>query len=273
MALLYFKRAISNRRQMDKLKTRKLMHISRLTFCGETHTGLVRKANEDCFCYLDYHDEINSMAVVADGIGGHQNGEVASSLCCRQFVASWKFFDIGNLTSLNRIKAFLRHQIKTVNKEIFSQNKRKNFSCPMGTTVVAAVFTPEHVIVGHAGDSRLYVFNDDKLTQLTEDHSLVATLVRKGTITREEAKDHPFSHIISKSIGPNPTVEPKISIYERPLDGRYLLCSDGLSMHVPNSNIENILNSSKTSKVAVNALMKEALISGGEDNITIICAF
>jgi protein phosphatase len=129
------------------------------------------------------------------------------------------------------------------------------------------------VIVGHAGDSRLYVFNNGQLNQLTEDHSLVATLVRKGTITREEAKTHPFSHIISKSIGPNPSVEPKLSIYERPLDGRYLLCSDGLSMHVPNEQIENILDQSKTSKIAVNALMKKALISGGEDNITVICAF
>ncbi|MDD5727290.1 MAG: protein phosphatase 2C domain-containing protein [Victivallales bacterium] len=258
---------------MDRLKTKKVHPIARLTFSGETHIGLIREANEDCFCYLDYHDEINSMAVIADGIGGHQNGEVASSLCCRQFVASWKFHNIGNLNSPARIKAYLRHQIRAVNKEIFIQNKRKNFACPMGTTAVVAVFTPECVIVGHAGDSRLYVFNGEQLKQLTDDHSLVATLVKRGTITSEEAKTHPFSHIISKSIGPNPSVEPKLSIYERPPDGRYLLCSDGLSMHVSNKRIEEILGGSKTAKIAVNALMKEALISGGEDNISIICAF
>ncbi|MDD5697227.1 MAG: Stp1/IreP family PP2C-type Ser/Thr phosphatase [Victivallaceae bacterium] len=258
---------------MDKLKIKNQAYIPRLTFSGETHIGLIRDVNEDCFCYIDYHEEINSMAVIADGIGGHKNGEVASSLCCRQFVASWKYLNIGNITSLQKIKSFLQHEIRSVNKDIFSQNKRKNFSCPMGTTVVAAVFTPTHVVVGHAGDSRLYVLNEDKLKQLTEDHSLVATLVRKGTITSEEAKTHPFAHIISKSIGPNPNVDPMISVYPKLVGERYLLCSDGLSMHVANQRIKEILARSTTPKNAVNALMKEALINGGEDNITIICAF
>ena len=258
---------------MDKLKTKKQRYVPRLTFSGETHIGLIRETNEDCFCYVDYHEELNSMAVIADGIGGHKNGEIASSLCCRKFAASWKYMNVGKLLSLQKIKAFLRHEIRSINKDIFAQNKRKNFACPMGTTVVAAVFTPTHVVVGHAGDSRLYVFNDGKLKQLTEDHSLVATLVKKGTITSEEAKSHPFAHIISKSIGPNASVEPKISVFTKSPDERYMLCSDGLSMHIPNQRIEEILNQSNTSKNALNALMKEALISGGEDNISIICAF
>ena len=258
---------------MDKLKTKKQHYVPRLTFAGETHIGLIREANEDCFCYIDYHEELNSMAVVADGIGGHKNGEIASSLCCRQLVASWKFMNIGKVLSLQKIKTFLTYEIRSINKDIFSQNKRKNFTSPMGTTVVVAIFTPTHVIVGHAGDSRLYVFNDGKLKQLTEDHSLVATLVKKGTITREEAKVHPFAHIISKSIGPNANVEPKISVFTRSPDERYMLCSDGLSMHVPNHRIEEILLQSSTSKNALNALMKESLINGGEDNISIICAF
>jgi len=258
---------------MDKLKTKKQQYVPRLTFSGETHTGLVRETNEDCFCYIDYHEELNSMAVIADGIGGHENGEIASSLCCRRFVSSWKYLNIGKLTSLQKIKSFLHNEICSVNDDIFAQNYRQNFACPMGTTVIAAVFTPTHVIVGHAGDSRLYVCNDGKLKQLTEDHSLVATLVKKGTITSEEAKTHPFAHIISKSIGPNPSVEPKINVYTRSPDERYMLCSDGLSMHVPNERIEAILKNSNSPKSTVNALMKEALINGGEDNISIICAF
>jgi len=258
---------------MDKLKTKKQQYVPRLTFSGETHTGLIRETNEDCFCYIDYYEEINSLAVVADGIGGHENGEIASSLCCRQFVSSWKYLNVGKMSSLQKIKAFLRHEIRAINKDIYAQNGRQNFSCPMGTTVIAAVFTPTHVVVGHAGDSRLYVFNDGKLKQLTEDHSLVASLVKKGTITSEEAKSHPFAHIISKSIGPNKDVEPKVNVFTRSPDERYMLCSDGLSMHVANQNIENTLNKSTTPKNAVNTLMKEALINGGEDNISIICAF
>lgn len=258
---------------MDKLKTKKKQYVPRLTFSGETHTGLVRDNNEDCFCYIDYHEELNSMAVIADGIGGHENGEIASSLCCRRFVSSWKYLNVGKLPSLQKIKAFLRNEICSINEDIFAQNNRQNFACPMGTTVIAAVFTPTHVIVGHAGDSRLYVFNDGKLKQLTEDHSLVATLVKKGTITSEEAKSHPFAHIISKSIGPNSSVEPKINVYTKSPDERYMLCSDGLSMHVPNNRIEDILEKSNSPKSAVNSLMKEALINGGEDNVSIICAF
>jgi serine/threonine protein phosphatase PrpC len=258
---------------MDKLKTKKQQYVPRLTFSGETHTGLVRETNEDCFCYIDYHEELNSMAVIADGIGGHENGEIASSICCRRFVSSWKYLNIGNLPSLQKIKSFLHNEICSVNEDIFAQNYRQHLPCPMGTTVIAAVFTPTHVIVGHAGDSRLYVFNDGDLKQLTEDHSLVATLVKKGTITSEEAKTHPFAHIISKSIGPNPSVEPKINAYPRTQDERYMLCSDGLSMHIPNARIKDILKNSTNPKSAVNDLMKEALINGGEDNISIICAF
>jgi protein phosphatase len=257
---------------MDKLKTKGNL-LPRLTFAGETHVGLIRDANEDCFCYIDYNDEVNTMAVVADGIGGHKNGEIASSLCCRQFVASWKYLNIGHLTSISKIKSFLRYEIRSINRDIYLQNKRKNFAYSMGTTVVAVVFTSSHVIVGHAGDSRLYVFRDDSLEQLTEDHSLVATLVKKGTITSEEAKSHPFAHIISKSIGSNANVEPEISVFPKSPDERYMLCSDGLSMHVPNHHIEEIIRNSSTSRNAVNALMKEALINGGEDNISIICAF
>ena len=259
---------------MDKIKTKKYSCVQPLTFEGETHVGLIRDANEDCFCYIDYQSEANSMAVIADGIGGHQHGEIASSLCCRQLVTSWKFHQVGNLSSTSKIEAFLKHQICSVNRDIYLHNKRKNAGCSMGTTIVAAVFTPNHVIVGHAGDSRLYMYNEDEgLRQLTEDHSLVAALVKKGTISNEEAKHHPFAHIISKSIGPNVSVEPEIKIYPRNPGDRYMLCSDGLSMHVKRKKVRDIIATSATSKSAVNSLMKEALISGGEDNITIICIF
>ncbi|MCP3967646.1 MAG: serine/threonine-protein phosphatase [Lentisphaerae bacterium] len=243
-----------------------------LIFAGETHIGLVREVNEDCFCYIDYPQESSSLAVVTDGIGGHQSGDIASALCCRRFVSAWKKKRMGNVDSVEKIKTFLYEQIVEVNNDLFAQNSRKNLDHPMGTTIVTAVFTPSSVISGHAGDSRLYEVHNDKIKQLTEDHSFVAELVRKGMITEEEAQVHPFSHVISRSVGPSDDMIPEINVFKRKPSARYLLCSDGLTIHIRKEQLLEYM-SMATPQAALDKMMKEALIQGGEDNITIICAF
>lgn len=245
----------------------------RLLFSGETHIGLVREVNEDCFCYIDYPQDYNSLAVVADGIGGHESGDVASSLCCRRFVAGWKNSQAGKYRSVEKIKKYLENEIINANRDIYNQNCRKQLAQPMGTTVVAVVFSPSKVIVAHAGDSRLYSYFNGKLMRLTQDHSFVAELVKKQVITEEESETHPFAHIISKSVGPTMDVDPEINVFLRSPGARYMLCSDGLLLHVSEDRIAAILAEHKTPKAALNQFMKETLIKGGEDNVTVICAF
>jgi protein phosphatase len=246
---------------------------SMLHVAGETHVGLIREVNEDSFCYIAYPEELNSLAAVADGIGGHQSGDVASSICCEHFISAWKKNDAGNFSADFMAEHFMTKTIIEANTLIHDENCRRQLPQPMGTTIVAALFTPKSIVVAHSGDSRLYILRNGLLQRLTEDHSYVAELVRRKIITENEAAGHPFSHIISRSLGPSSEVEPEVNIFPRLPADRFILCSDGLTIHLQEKRIEEILMISKTPREALDMFMKETLISGGEDNVTVICIF
>jgi protein phosphatase len=245
-----------------------------LSFASETHTGLVREVNEDSFCYAaDPDGGNNALAVVADGIGGHSHGEIASGLCCEHFITSWKRCKAWQFTEEGEAIDFIRATISEANAIIYAENCRRHMPQPMGTTLVAVFFTRASIIVAHAGDSRLYAMRNNILQRLTEDHSYVAEMVRTQRLSAQEAATHPYSHVISKSIGPISDVEPEINIFKRCSGDRFLLCSDGLTAHLTEHRIEEIICSSQTPRNAIDLLMKETLISGAEDNVTLICVF
>ena len=240
---------------------------------GDSHIGLVREKNEDSFLYHVSEDAKNTLAAVADGIGGHEGGDIASGLCMRTMATEWRNTSYRNSTSANRISTFLRKNIEKANRRIYEINQAVNSQHPMGTTVVASVFFADKIVVAHAGDSRCYRLRNGILTPLTEDHSYVAELVRNKLINIEDARNHPFSHIISRSIGPGEDVDVEINIFDRKPRDRYLLCSDGLNAHLNDIEIETILYDSLTAYDAVRALIHASLRGGGEDNITAVCVF
>ncbi len=242
-------------------------------FAGETHLGLIRSNNEDSFLYCSSPKELNSLAVVADGIGGLENGEVASWMCCNHLLKAWQGTKISQEKSERKLCNFLNREIIAVNHDIFHFNKKEHKTESMGTTVVAAIFCPNKVIVAHAGDSRLYRIRNGRLNPLTEDHSFVNALIRKNIIEYEDANSFPFSHVIMRSLGPMEKLEVDINVFAREPDDRYLICSDGLTTHLADHKIESIMNSAKDSDSAIDKLMRGALIKGGMDNITIICCF
>jgi protein phosphatase len=244
-----------------------------LYVAGETHVGLIREVNEDSFCYIAYPEDLNALAVVADGIGGHQSGDVASAICCEHFISAWKRSDAGNFSADFKAGNFMKKTLIEANTLIYDENCRRQIPQPMGTTAVAAFFTPQSVVAAHSGDSRLYIFRNKLLQRLTEDHSYVAELVRRKIITENEAAGHPFSHIISRSLGPTSEVEPEVNIFPRLPADRFALCSDGLTTHLSEKRIEEIMVVSRTPREALDMFMKETLISGGEDNVTVICIF
>jgi protein phosphatase len=244
-----------------------------LYVAGETHVGLIREVNEDSFCYIAYPEDLNALAVVADGIGGHQSGDVASAICCEHFISAWKRSDAGNFSADFKAGNFMKKTLIEANTLIYDENCRRQIPQPMGTTAVAAFFTPQSVVAAHSGDSRLYILRNKLLQRLTEDHSYVAELVRRKIITENEAAGHPFSHIISRSLGPTSEVEPEVNIFPRLPADRFALCSDGLTTHLSEKRIEEIMVVSRTPREALDMFMKETLISGGEDNVTVICIF
>ena len=247
--------------------------IKPINVVADSHVGLVRESNEDSYVYYVSEDAKSSFIAVADGIGGHEGGEIASELCMKTMVSAWKKGQFGQTASKFKLKKFLDASLKKSNQLIFALNKSFNIQHPMGTTVVAATLTPNNIITVHAGDSRCYRLRNGILEQLTDDHSYVADLVKNKLISLEEARNHPFSHIISRSIGPAEDVELEFNTFERKPRDRYLLCSDGLNAHLDDIEIETILYDAATAYDATRNLLYTALRGGGEDNITVLCAF
>ena len=254
-------------------KTKKNGKIKPIDVVADSHVGLVRENNEDSFAYYVSEDDDNTFIAVADGIGGHEGGDIASELCMKTMVSQWKKNDLGKTRSKNKLKKFLESSLKKSNKQIFDLNKSFNVQHPMGTTVVSAALSPTEIILAHAGDSRCYRLRNGVMSQLTEDHSYVADLVKNKLISIEEAKNHPFSHIISRSIGPIKEIDLELNSYTRKERDRYLLCSDGLNAHLDDIEIETILYDASSAYDAVRRLLYSALRGGGEDNVTVLCVF
>lgn len=256
-----------------KRKKKKSDHISPMDIVADSHVGLIRQYNEDSYAYCVRDENQNSLVAVADGIGGHENGEIASALCAQTLAAEWRNKRLGCTKSSAKIKKFLETQVCKANKIIYDLNKSRNIQHPMGTTVVAGVFYPGMLTIAHAGDSRCYRLRDRTLLQLTEDHSYVAELVRNNLIRLEEAKHHPFSHIISRSVGPIQDLEVELNSFKRKPGDRYLFCSDGMTVHLEDIEIETILSEAETPYDAVRKLLHSSLRGGGEDNVTVLCVY
>ncbi|HEY8779067.1 MAG TPA: Stp1/IreP family PP2C-type Ser/Thr phosphatase [Solirubrobacterales bacterium] len=222
-----------------------------------TDTGRQRRANEDAY-YVRA-----PVFVVADGMGGAQAGEVASRIAAEAFDR--------DLPS-GPPEAALREAFESANRKIHDHAATDESHAGMGTTLTAAIVDAEReeVAIGHVGDSRAYRLRGPKLERLTQDHSLVEELRRKGQLTDEQAEEHPQRSIITRALGPEAEVEPDVgTVTARPGD-IYLICSDGLTTMIGEERIAQIFRSSTSLDAAVRALVDEANQAGGRDNITAV---
>ncbi len=234
---------------------------------SQTDIGRVRMVNEDRAALQRGLDGL-SAAIVADGMGGHQAGDIASQMA----------IDIiqKELQGLNRhmpeeeIREALRNAIEIANEIIYEfASQRENYH-GMGTTVVVTVASSERLIIGHIGDSRAYKINSETIVQLTEDHSLVNELVKSGQITPEEASQHPRRNVLTRALGTEPGVEADIHEFSWTAGETVLLCTDGLSNLIEPLAIWGILKTEPDLEAAAHKLVLQALEAGGDDNITVI---
>ncbi len=224
---------------------------------GLTDAGRKRRRNEDSFVVDP------PFFVVADGMGGAQAGEVASRLAATAFK---DFREADELEGEERVAATVRE----ANRRIYERAREDADASGMGTTVTAALLGEDTIAIGHVGDSRAYRIRGGKLEQLTDDHSLVAELVRTGRLTPEEADIHPQRSVITRALGTDPDVDvDTFAVAPEPGDV-YLLCSDGLTTMVPGPEILRIVGENSNLAKAGRALVKAANRSGGEDNITVV---
>lgn len=230
----------------------------------QTDTGIVRDHNEDSVIIINNNDSY--LLAVADGMGGHRAGEVASSIVIKNLSDRFKtsFFNLNKPEAVEWIKEVVNES----NSLIFKYAEDNPESKGMGTTLVMSIVTPEYILFGNIGDSSGFVMKDEKLHKVTKDHTLVNLLLEAGEITKEEAENHPKKNILMNALGINDPIE--IDVFDCSLDiDEILLCSDGLTNMVPHELIEKVLNSEHTLEEKVIKLIKKANNRGGTDNISI----
>ncbi len=231
-------------------------------FTGLTDPGLVRSANQDSY----YFDPEGRFFIVADGMGGHAGGEQASRIAAEtirtNLEARWK--------SSEKSDELLKAVIKEANEAILIDQVEHPERQDMGTTAVLVIFRQKQVWRAHVGDSRLYRFNSESLEQLTEDHTWVGKAMKVGDITAEQAKVHPWRHVLSQCLGRKDLYQIDIDTIELEDGDRLLLCSDGLTEEVEDDQIQSILEASDTPEKAATNLVEAAKENGGSDNVTVV---
>jgi serine/threonine protein phosphatase PrpC len=255
----------------------KRLRPMRVIAAGRTDVGLQREHNEDSFVLLDQH----GLFVVADGMGGHRSGDVASKLATETIAsffnttaredATWPFqYDPTLSSEENRLLT----GIKIANKSIYEHGVRSRDHQGMGTTIVGMLFSPEarRIYVGHVGDSRCYRIRDGKISQLTDDHSLLNDWLKAMPELPESQRSEVPRNVITRALGMSDTVQVDITLDDPQLGDVYVLCSDGLSSMIADDEILKIVNESATPEAAVQKLIDGANAQGGEDNVTAIVA-
>lgn len=231
-----------------------------------TDTGKVRNHNEDAGGVF-HNDSSQVLALIADGMGGHRAGDVASQMTADRMQTKWQH---AQLSSPLETEAWLDSVLKEINQEVYAHSLKNKECRGMGTTIVAAICSEEFITIGHVGDSRCYVYADDKLNQVTKDHSLVNELVRSGEISKEDARHHPRKNVVLKALGTEEFVKPDIQSIDWKQGDMLLLCSDGLTDKLDDNEIETNFTAFQSIDDLGQKLIDLANDRGGEDNISLV---
>lgn len=230
-----------------------------------TDTGKVRDHNEDSVIILENNNNEYILAV-ADGMGGHKAGEVASAIAINHLTE--EFYRLETIGTKENAIDWLRNIVTEINNKIFEYTKENTDSKGMGTTFVCAIKTNDYLLYGNIGDSSGYVIKNKKIHKVTKDHTLVNLLVSTGELTEEEAKYHPRRNVLMRALGANNPIDIDIFDVDTNISGIFL-CSDGLTNMLTEEQIEKVLDSNLTIEETLEKLIKKANARGGNDNISI----
>ena len=230
-----------------------------------TDVGKVRDHNEDSVVIVEnYNKEI--LLAVADGMGGHNAGEVASSIAITHL--GKRFKEVASVGNKEDAINWLQETVSEINVLIYKYTDEHPESTGMGTTLVTAILTNNFLLIGNIGDSSGFVIKNKKLHKITTDHTLVNLLVKSGELTEEEAKDHPKKNVLMKALGAITNVEMDIFDVEKDVDG-ILLCSDGVTNMLEPEIIEKVINDKNSVEDKVKKIIFKCNNRGGNDNISV----
>ncbi len=240
------------------------------TFCTQTDPGRVRANNEDTVAV----DETARLAVLADGMGGYNAGEVASHMATsliQSELGAW-LLNATKRPSTSEVKHAIETCVANVNRAIFDASRANARYAGMGTTLVLAVFLGKHLLLGHIGDSRCYRWRDDTLVQITKDHSLLQEQLDAGWLTPAQAVTSPIRNLVTRAVGVGTGVALDLREHRVQANDVYLLCSDGLSDMVDDGLLADVLRQGGVLTKMADALVTKANEMGGRDNIAVILA-
>ncbi|MGK7894283.1 MAG: Stp1/IreP family PP2C-type Ser/Thr phosphatase [Xenococcus sp. (in: cyanobacteria)] len=232
-------------------------------FIGLTDTGVVRTANQDSH---SIDDPQGRFFIVADGMGGHAGGEEASRIATEQIrIHLETYWDDENISS----QQLLEEAIDKANKSILEDQLQHPERKDMGTTVVVTIFR-ERPWCAHVGDSRLYRWRNSELEQLTDDHTWVSLAIKSGEISKEQAKLHPWRHVLSQCLGRKDLYKIELQELDVQSGDMILMCSDGLTEEVSDEKIQDFLSECESCEQTAEKLIAAAKEAGGSDNITVV---
>ena len=233
-----------------------------LRSAASTHVGMRRQANEDRYAIVPSL----GLYLVADGMGGHKAGQVASQLASEGAIRATEALQGASVSLAER----LRHAVACANREIFSAAQSEPELSGMGTTFVGLLFGGERLALAHVGDSRAYLVRQGRLRGLTDDHSIVAELVRRQEISEADAREHPHRHVLTRALGVRSRTEPDLAEMTPQEDDGFVLCSAGLTTHVSDEEIARHVSDELDLEAAAGDLVSTANRAGGLDNITVL---
>lgn len=222
----------------------------------------LRQQNEDS-CFIRFTDGLPLIAAVADGMGGHAAGEIASNICISTL-------DFATRENSEQPQNMLSEAFYMANDKVLEESKTDISKKGMGSTLVAAVLFSDHFITANVGDSRLYLINDEGIHQITFDHSYVQELLRAGVITPERARNHPNRNFITRCMGSSVDFEPDVFYTPWDIGDKILLCSDGLSGALSDEDILSVVTASTSLEECCQSLVENAMRAGSTDNITVV---
>jgi protein phosphatase len=236
----------------------------KLNCAGYTDPGLIRSNNQDAY----YIDPDRRFFIVADGMGGHAGGEEASRIATKEI----QTYLSKNWQSDSSTEELLEESLWAANKAIIQDQQSHPQRADMGTTIVVVIFRSpeENPLCAHVGDSRLYRFRESKLEQITEDHTWIARAIKLGDISAQEARLHPYRHVLSRCLGREDLDMVDTQSLDVKVGDRLLLCSDGLTEELVEQQIQSCLEDDPLLEKAALSLVEAAKQQGGHDNITVV---
>lgn len=242
-----------------------------LTYGAATHTGLVRANNEDHYAIIDHGGGFPCALIIADGLGGHRHGELASQIAV-DYAKERLLAEMAADPAPADVSRLLSDIVEKTNVKVYLGSLQSRDNQGMGTTLTVAVVLPDRIVLAHVGDCRAYLLHGNDMRQLTVDHTLLQEMIDAGSVNPADSSRHPRRNVLTRALGVPEYIQPDIMEVRYQRGDRLLLCSDGLHGYIGDHDIRSLLRKTKNPTLLTGHLIQLALDAGGEDNITVLAA-